>query len=404
MLKSTEIKKDVYWVGALDPNLRIFDIIMYTPYGTTYNSYVVKGTEKIAVFETVKEQFFDEYVERLKDRGIDIKDIDYVVINHTEPDHSGSIAKLYEINPEITVVGTRCALNFARQVSNVNFKSIEAKDGDTLDLGGKTVRFIHAPFLHWPDTMYSYVEEDKALITCDSFGSHYSFDGVFDDLIPSDKEANYQEALRYYFDMIFGPYKKHMVKAIDKIADLDIELALPGHGPVLRKDPRATIAKIREWSLENPLAKKRQVSINYVSAYGYTREIAETIAEGIKSVADIDVKLNNIIEHEMGDLVAEIGASDAVLFGSPTIVGELLEPVRVLMAHLNPIVHGGKISGAFGSYGWSGEAVPRIETRLAELKFKTPAKSLKVNFRMNEEDKKTAFEYGKTIANAIPER
>ncbi|MFB0918951.1 MAG: FprA family A-type flavoprotein [Clostridiaceae bacterium] len=400
MLKSTKINNDVFWVGALDPGLRIFDIIMYTPFGTSYNSYAVKGTEKTAVFEAVKAPFFEEYCERLNDMGLDIKNVDYLVVNHTEPDHAGSIEKILKINPNIEVIGSKTALNFLKGITNMEFKSREAKEGDTLDLGGKTVRFLMTPFLHWPDTMVSYVEEDKFLITCDIFGTHYCFDGVFNDDLPADKKEEYLSSLRYYYDVIMSPFKQHLLKAIDKIEPLELDMILTGHGPVLRKDPREVIKLWKGWAQQEQ-KNKDTISINYVSAYGFTKEIAETVAEGIRSAGDFKVTLNDVIHCKTEDLVAEIGKADAVLFGSPTIVGELLEPIRILLAHLNPIIHGGKIAGAFGSYGWSGEAVPRIESRLKELKMKMPAGVIRFNFKMSEADKETAREYGRQIAEAL---
>ncbi|MGG5460336.1 FprA family A-type flavoprotein [Clostridium sp. B9] len=398
-MKHLNIKEDLFWVGALDPNLRVFDIIMYTPYGTTYNSYVVKGSEKTAVFETVKAEFFDQYTSRLKDLGVEPSEIDYIVVSHTEPDHAGSIGKLLDLAPNAKIVASPTAIGYIKEIINRDFESIPVKEGDTLSLGNKTLKFMSVPQLHWPDTIYTYVEEDKALITCDSFGSHYSCEEMFDDLIPN--QENYMEALRYYYDCIMGPFKPFVLKAIDKIKDLDIDVICPGHGPILRSNPQKIVDLYKEWSTPAPANEVKKASIFYVSAYGYTKELAEKIAEGIKSTGNINVNLYNIIEHDMAELVGEVGSSDAILFGSPTIVNELVEPVRDLMSKLNPVVHGGKIAGAFGSYGWSGEAVPRIETRLKELRMKMPVEGLKVKFRASEEEAKKAFDFGAEIGNAL---
>lgn len=398
-MKHLNIKDDLFWVGALDPNLRVFDIIMYTPYGTTYNSYVVKGSEKIAVFETVKAEFFDQYISRLKDLGVEPSEIDYIVVSHTEPDHAGSIDKMLKLAPKAKIVASPIAISYIKEIVNGDFESIPVKDGDSISLGNKTLKFMSVPFLHWPDTIYTYVEEDKTLITCDSFGSHYSFEGMFDDLIPNEEE--YMEALKYYFDCIMGPFKPYVLKALDKIKNLDIEIICPGHGPILRSNPHKVINLYKEWSAKAKANEVKKASIFYVSAYGYTKQLAEKIAEGIKSTGNFDVKLFNIIEHDMTDLVGEVGASDAILFGSPTIVSELVEPVRDLMAKLNPVVHGGKIAGAFGSYGWSGESVPRIDSRLKELKMKLPCEGLRVKFKPSEEEDKKAFDFGATIGNAL---
>lgn len=398
-MKHLNIKDDLFWVGALDPNLRVFDIIMYTPYGTTYNSYVVKGSEKTAIFETVKAEFFDQYIARLKDLGVEPSEIDYIVVSHTEPDHAGSIGKILELAPNAKIVASPIAINYIKEIVNGDFESIPVKDGDSISLGNKTLKFMSVPFLHWPDTIYTYVEEDKTLITCDSFGSHYSCEEMFDDLIPNEEE--YMEALKYYFDCIMGPFKPYVLKALDKIKELDIEIICPGHGPILRSNPYKVVNLYKEWSTPAPAKEVKKASIFYVSAYGYTKQLAEKIAEGIKSTGNLDINLFNIIEHDMTELVGEVGSSDAILFGSPTIVNELVEPVRDLMAKLNPVVHGGKIAGAFGSYGWSGEAVPRIESRLKELRMKMPVEGLRIKFKPSEEEAKKAFDFGVEIGNAL---
>ena len=399
-MKSLELKKDIHWVGALDPNLRVFDIIMYTPYGTSYNSYVVKGSEKVAVFETVKAEFFDQYIEKLKNLDVDITKIDYIVVDHTEPDHAGSVAKLLEISPKAKVVGSAPAIKFMKEIANRDFESITVGDGDTIGLGNKTLQFISAPFLHWPDSMYTYIPEDEVLITCDSFGSHYSSEAVINSNV--ENKENYMEALKYYFDCIFGPYKSFMLNAINKIENLKIDMILPGHGPVLVENPMEIVEYYRTWSTPKiPSANEKMiVTIPYVSAYGYTASLAKKIADGIEAAGNIEVRLFNAIEHELSDIVASINESDGFLCGSPTIVGELLEPIRDILSKLNPIIHGGKLSAAFGSYGWSGEAVPRIETRMKELNMKLYP-SLKINFKPSDEELNETFEYGLNFGKVL---
>lgn len=396
-----EIKNDIYWVGSLDPELRVFDIIMYTPYGTTYNSYVVKGSEKTAVFETVKEKCFHDYLSKLTNLGVDPKKIDYIVVDHTEPDHAGSAEKLLELSPKAKVVGTMQAIEFLKEIVNKEFEYIIVRDGDKLSLGNKTLQFISAPFLHWPDSMYTYIPEDKTLITCDSFGSHYSCEEVFNDLVPN--KAEYLDALRYYFDCIFGPYKSYVLKAIDKIKNLDIELVCPGHGPVLRENPWEVINTYKEWStpVKPEIKGDKKVTIPYVSAYGYTGQLAEELAKGIQSEHNVEVKLYDLTYSKEEDVLADIAESEGVLFGSPTIVSELLPPIRILLANLNPIVHGGKYAAAFGSYGWSGEAVPRIEARLEELKMNLVGPGLKVRFKPSQKELRTAYEFGRDFSRIM---
>ena len=392
-MKSLELKKNIHWVGALDPDLRIFDIIMYTPYGTSYNSYVVKGSEKTALFETVKVEFFDQYIERLKDLDIDITKIDYIVVDHTEPDHAGSVAKLLDISPNAKLVGSVPAINFLKKIANRDFESITVGDGDSICLGDKTLQFISAPFLHWPDSIYTYIPEDELLITCDSFGSHYSSEAVINSKV--ENKEHYMEALKYYYDCIFGPYKPYVLSAITKIEDLKIDMILPGHGPVLVENPMEIVNYYRTWSTPKTKSEdeKKIVTIPYVSAYGYTESLAKEIAKGIESAGNIEVRLFNVIHNEMNDIINSIGESEGILCGSPTIVGELLEPIRDVLSKLNPIVHGGKLAAAFGSYGWSGEAIPRMETRFKELNMKL-CPSLKINFKPSDDELKEAFDFG----------
>lgn len=401
-MNAIEVKKDIYWVGALDPNLRVFDIIMYTPYGTTYNSYLVKGSEKTAIFETVKEKFFDEFLEKLKSLDMDIKNIDYIVVDHTEPDHAGSVAKLLDLAPNAKLVGSPTALRFMKGIMNREFDSIPVKNGDTLSLGNKTLQFVSAPFLHWPDSMYTYIVEDNILVTCDSFGSHYSNENVFNDL--NENQEHYMDALKYYFTAIMGPFKSYVLEAIDKIKDLKIDIICPGHGPVLRDNPSRIIKLYKEWSTnyEKP-SDNKYIVIPYVSAYGYTETLAKNIAKGIESIGDFKIDMFDVINHNMNDIIENIERANGVLFGSPTINGDALKPILDILVSLNPIVHGKKIAAAFGSYGWSGEAVSYIEARLKQLKMDVLTPGLRINFKPSEEELTRAYKFGQSFAEKVNE-
>lgn len=395
MTKAKEVKQGVYWVGALDYDIKVFDVVMYTDYGTTYNSYLVKGSEKTALFETVKDRFFDEFLERLNEVGSPT-DIDYLVVNHTEPDHVGSVAKLLELNPEITIIGSGTAIKFLKDITNRDFKSIVAKAGSTLELGDKTVQFIMAPFLHWPDTMYSYIEEDGLLITCDSFGCHYCNEHIFNDLI----EEDFTDSYKYYFDMIMGPFKPHVLSALAKIKDLQFDTICPGHGPILRTDLDHYIGLYREWAtVKKP--DQASVVIAYVSAYGYTKKLANAIADGIKNAGNIKVELYDLVESDKAEVMNAINVATGILLGSPTIVSDALPPIWEILTSLNAVIHKGKLAGAFGSYGWSGEAVPNIEGRLKQLRLKMPIESLKIRFNPSDEQLEEAHVFGKAFGEAV---
>ena len=404
-MKSLELKKDIYWIGSLDPNLRIFDIIMETEFGTTYNSYIVKGSEKIALFETVKAKCFEEYIEKIK-QYVDPKKIDYIVVDHTEPDHAGSVEMLLDYAPNAKVVGSQAAIDFLREIANKDFDTIVVNHGDTLDLGNKTLKFISAPFLHWPDSIYTYIPEDKVLVTCDSFGAHYSWDEVLFSKIPQEKMKDYESALLYYYTAIFGPFKEYVLQALDKIKDFDIEMIATGHGPVLDKNPQLIMDTYRKWSIETNPNSKKTIVIPYVSAYGYTEELAKTIANGIKSQGDFDIKLYNLNIANYGGLKAEIMNeiywADGILLGTSTINGDALPPIWDIATSLNPIVHGGKIVSAFGSYGWSGEGVPNIISRLEQLRMKV-VDGYAIKFKPSPYQIENALAYGRNFGKYILE-
>ncbi len=388
--KILDVSSDVKWIGILDPGLVTFDVVMETKYGTTYNSYFIDA-EKKTIIETSKEGFKDTYLNKVG-RVVDFKDIEYIVLNHTEPDHAGNLTHLLDLAPQATVVGSRAAINFLTHMVDKDFKKLIVKDGDTLDLGNKTLKFIGAPFLHWPDTMYTYLEEDKLLFTCDSFGCHYCDERMFDDLVD-----DFDDAFKYYFDVILKPFSNYMLQAIDKIENLDIEAICTGHGPILR----ANWKKYVEWSKKlsqdtEEVTEDLKVFIPYVSAYGNTRKIAEKIAEGIKMASsEIDVDIMDIEMKELGEIEEKVYGSSAFIIGTPTINQNTLLPIYNLLAVINPIRSKGKLAGAFGSFGWSGEAVKIVQENLKNLKLKVyDEDGLKINFVPYGKSDEKAIEYG----------
>lgn len=395
--KILDVNKDIKWIGVLDPDLVTFDIVMETKYGTTYNSYFINADKK-AIVETVKASFWDTYKHKIQ-QVTNPSEIDYIILNHTEPDHSGSLTYLLEIAPNATVVGSGQALNYLQDITGKSFKSIKVKDGDTLSLGNKTLRFIGAPNLHWPDSIYTYLEEDKVLFTCDSFGAHFCHEAMFDDLA-----GNYEEAFKYYFDVILKPFSKFMVKAIEKIRPLEISVICPGHGPILRSnwqhfvDLSDTIAKDY---LCTTAQKDNKVLVTYISAYGFTKEMAQKIYEGIASVEGMEPELVDIENILLGDLEEKLVATNAVIIGSPTINQNTLLPIYKFFAIVNPIRDRGKLAAAFGSYGWSGEAVGIIEANLKSLKFKVIQEGLAAKFFPHDDKAQNFFNFGKCFAEQM---
>lgn len=398
-MRHLELKPGFFWNGILDKDLRVFDIIMETEFGTTYNSYLLKGSEKTALFETAKEPFFDDYLANIEE-VVSVAEIDYIIVNHTEPDHAGSAAKLLSMNPDITIVGTAGALGFLRQIVNHDFKQLAVKENDVLSLGDKTLRFMVLPNLHWPDTMYTYLEEDQVLLTCDSFGAHYCHEGILRSTVTN--EGGYINAAKYYFDNIIGPFKNpFMTKALTRIRELPLSMICPGHGPVLDSHIDDLKDLYQSWcQIQNP-NPKTTVVIPFVSAYGYTQELAEQIKAGIESAGDIDVHLYDMVTAEKSKVIEAMKWANGILFGSPTILNDALEPIWELLAAMTPVTHKGKHAGAFGSYGWSGEAVPNIMARLTQLKLKVDTEGYRVRFRGSQEELEGAFEFGRKFAEKL---
>lgn len=306
---------------------------------------------------------------------------------------------MIELCPNITIVASPTAIKYLKKVANKDFKYIEATQNSSISLGDKTLEFISAPFLHWPDTIYTYIKELKTLITCDSFGAHYCTNNIFDDLV--ENYEDYMDALKYYYDCIFGPFKSFVLKALDKIKDLEINYVCTGHGPILRKHIQKVMSLYKEWSTPKSKNEKPKVVVCYVSAYGYTEILAKEISKSICENEDIDLNLYDVINHDKNYLLDEISSADGILFGTPTINSDMLEPIRDLLTPLNPLIHGGKIAAVFGSYGWSGEGVPNTESRLKELKMNLLTPSLKINFKPCEKELKDAQIFGRKFKEKL---
>lgn len=392
------ITDDVMWVGILDYDIRTFDIVMTTEFGTTYNSYFINA-EKKAIIEVAKEKFSEIYLQKLRS-VTDLREIEYIILDHTEPDHSGSLGLLLEGVPSATVVGSGNAIRYLEDIVNFPFKSIVVKDGDTLDLGNKTLKFISAPNLHWPDTIYTYLEEDKILFTCDSFGAHYCIPELYSDLTP-----DFLKAYKYYFDVILKPYSRFMIKAIDKIRPLEIKAICPGHGPVHRENLREVIEITEKYSRDymklTGAKPVKKVLVAYVSAYGYTKVAAELIGSAIAETGKLNVELSDIENIQIEELDSKLAGSDAILIGSPTINQNTLLPIYKLFALINPLRDKGKPAGVFGSYGWSGEGPKIILETLRNLKLNVTDETASFKFSPGGAKREALKEFGKAFAQKV---
>jgi flavorubredoxin len=394
MLGTVEIKPGLYWIGAQDPELRTFDDLFPTEHGTTYNAYLLKGADKVAIIDTVKGKRMDEFMDKVRSL-VDPKAIDYIIVNHAEPDHSGSLAYLLDHCPQATVVSTTAAKNFLTNLMHKPFTSQVVKDGDTIDLGGRQLRFIMAPFLHWPDTMFTRLEGENILFTCDAFGGHYcDVKHIFNDEI-----EDFTSARHFYFDCIFRPFKDKVLAAVEKIRHDVIDMICPSHGPIIRKDPWRVIQQFEEWSKPVPSHSKK-VFVLYISPHGNTERMAEAVAEGgrIDGVEVISYHISNLSSGEVRNIMEE---ADALIFGIPTIVRDIPKPMWDVLAYLSTVRLKTNLAALFGSYGWSGEACKMAEERLKGMGFKMVGEAVRTTFTPTAEVLEQCRELGRTVAEAV---
>jgi flavorubredoxin len=393
--KIISLTDSVKWIGVLDYDIRTFDIVMHTEYGTTYNSYFIDA-EKKAIVDLAKEKFSETYLAKLRE-VTNPAEIGYIIVNHTEPDHSGSLRLLLELAPDATVVGSGNAIRYLEDIVNMPFKSMVVKHGDKIDLGNRTLSFIAAPNLHWPDSMYTLLEEEKVLFTCDSFGAHYC-----SEIMESDFSEAYEKAFRYYYDVIMRPFSRFMTRALDLIRPLDLEYICPGHGPYHRRNLKKAMDLSENYANEYLRLvigrSPKNILIAYVSAYGYTKQAAEIIAEGIRETVNVTTELLDIEDISFEELESRIITADGIIIGSPTINQNTLFPVYKLFSLINPIRDKGKLAGAFGSYGWSGESPKIIIESMRLLKLKIFEDTLAFKFAPMNDKVDLLKEFGRKYA------
>jgi flavorubredoxin len=390
-MPTVTLATDVYSVGVKDPGLTVFDIVIPTEYGTTYNSYLVKGTEKTALIDCVKRPFAGEFLNNIEEL-VPIRKIDYVIVNHSEPDHAGALVDLLDRNPNVTVLLSRSAKTFVDNLVNTGFRFRIVGDNDELSLGGKTLRFINAPFLHWPDTILTYLAEDRILFPCDFLGAHYASPHTFNDELHEPEKA--RQAFEFYYGTIMRPYKEHILKACEKLKDLPFTMIAPSHGPILRKDPRKYLAWYEERASASSRVTEKKVAIIYVSAYGNTAAMARKVAEGV-TAAGLTPVLMNGVEVPVGEMIDQLEECVGFLVGTPTLNSNVPHPILQLIANLVVLNMKGKPASVFGSYGWSGEAIKTVQDILTSMRIKVSPEPIKVRMAPSEQDLKACVDFGK---------
>ena len=384
-----EICKDVYWVGVKDWNRRLFDSLIPLPQGTTYNAYLIKGKEKTALIDTVNPGFEGEFEGKLN-KISSLEELDYVVMNHAEPDHAGAIPYILNRNKKALIVTTEKGARIASVQYRVPTERIKTvKDGITIDLGSKTLQFIEAPWLHWPETMFTYLKEDKTLFPCDFLGAHTAF-GFWDDEV----EELIPFAQRY-FGEIMMPFRLMGKRAIEKIRELEIKIIAPSHGPIHR-NPGRILDAYTKWTAGET---KKKVIVVYITMWNSTEAMVKTMVETLLSES-IEVSLYNLSNADIGDIAKDLVDSRGIVLGTPTVLGGM-HPVALYGAYLvkalrPPLKYGVVLS----SYGWGGGAVKQAAEILAPTKIEILG-TARINGPPSTEDQRKIIDLGKLLAKKV---
>ena len=389
-----KIKDNITWVGKIDWELRKFHgEELSTHRGSSYNSYLVRE-EKTVLIDTVWGPFDREFVQQFK-QIIDLKKIDFVVANHGETDHSGSLPELMREIPGTPIYCTANAVKSLKGQYHQDWNFKVVKTGDKLNLGKKDLIFVEAPMLHWPDSMFCYLTGDNVLFSNDAFGQHYSSELMYNDLV--DQCELFQEAIKYYAN-ILTPFSMLVDKKIKEVLalNLPVDLICPSHGIMWRKDPLQIVNKYVQWANNY---QENQITIIYDSMWNGTRRMAEAIAEGVKSAdSGVTVKLFQCARADKADIITEIFKAKAIIVGSPTVNRGILSAVGGILEEVKGLGFKNKKAAAFGAYGWSGESAKIITEKLKEAGFEVLQEGIRVNWYPSAQDVESCINFGKEIA------
>lgn len=394
---SFTIKNNVHWVGKIDWELRKFHGDEYSTHkGSSYNSYLIKE-EKVALIDTVWTPFAKEYVENLKQQ-IDLEKINFVVACHAENDHSGALPELMRHIPDVPIYCSKNGVKSLQGLYHQDWNFQVVKTGDRLSLGSKELIFVEAPMLHWPDSMFAYLTGDEILFSNDGFGQHYASEHMFNDLVGQNELMD--ECIKYYAN-ILTPFSPMVTRKINEILSLNLPLDMicTSHGIIWRDNPAQIVEQYLKWA-DN--YQENQITLLYDTMWDSTRIMAEQIAGGIREAdPTITVKLFNLAKTDKNDVITEIFKSKAILMGSPTVNNGILVAVAGLIEEIKGLKFKNKKASAFGSYGWSGEAVKIIGERLADSGFAVVDEGLRLTWAPNEESRKRCREYGRDFVHKL---
>jgi len=393
-MKPLEVAKGIYWVGAIDWNIRDFHGYS-TKQGTTYNAFLIVD-DKITLVDTVKKEFADELIERIS-QIVDPKKIDYVISNHTEMDHSGGLARImHRIGEDKPVYCSKTGYkNLTKHFQQKwNYQPVE--DGGQINLGKRTLVFMETRMLHWPDSMFTYAKEDQILFSSDAFGQHYAGLERFDDEIG---DAIMPHAKKYFANilMLYAPLILKLVEKV-KSMELAINMILPDHGVMWRKDPMKIVKAYVEWSEQKP---KRKALVIYDTMWHSTQKMAEAIVEALGREG-VDAKPMHLRTWHRSDILTEVLDAGAIIVGSPTLNNNIFPTVSDFLTYLKGLKPQNKVAAAFGSYGWSGEAVKIITKDLEEMKFKVVDPGVRVQYVPDKEALEACRELANKVAKELP--
>jgi flavorubredoxin len=395
-MKPVEIKKDIYWVGAVDWNIR--DFHGYSTYkGTTYNAYLAKD-EKVALFDTVKKPFYMDLMHRIHN-VMDPKDIDYIVVNHMEMDHSGSLAQVVEaVKPEKIYTSKMGAKSITAHCKADNWPIEAVGTGDTLSLGQRTINFLETRMVHWPDNMFAYIPEEKLLISSDGFGQHWATSERFDDEVDNDELM--RQAAKYYANilLLYSPLLQKLLQSVGEMG-LEIDMIAPDHGLIWRRNPGQILKAYETWSKQEATAKALVI---YDTMWHSTEMMAKAVYDGLLD-AGLSVQMMNLAHTHRSDVLTEVLDAKALVFGSATLNNGMLPRMADLLHYLKGLKPSGKICGVFGSYGWSGEAAKLIAEELQAMKLEVVGDPVRVQWVPNHETLKPCRELGQQIGQMVAE-
>ena len=394
-MRPVKVLENIYWVGAVDWNIRHFHGFTYSTHrGATYNAYLIMD-KKVALVDTVQHSFAGEMIERIKEI-VDPSKIDYIIANHVESDHSGSIAEILKLAPNATVVGTANCQKGLEKHYFANWKFQTVKTGDTLSLGERTLSFLEATMLHWPDSMFTYIEKDALLLPNDGFGQHLATSKRFDDEV--DQNILMWEAAKYYANILW-PYSTLVTRKIEEVQKLGlkIDMIAPSHGIIWRKDPMKIVKAYLKWAAGEA---EKKIMIVYDTMWESTEKMAKAMLEGIISEG-VEAKLYRLPFSDEGDIIGELLETKGLLVGSATINNGVLPTVSPFLREMEGLRPRNKLAAAFGSYGWGGGATAAIEKSLKGAGMELAAPALTVKWVPDTAELQKCYEYGREFAKRI---